>query len=437
MNLVGLGLRHSRKPNPTMYVQRSPDICRSRASQAAYNEASAAERFEQRMVTVMQDFFEFGLGARVLYKSGLASELGELIGDNLGKPRVFIITDKGVVNAGLLDVVLAGLAPDIPVVGIFDDVPANSSVTRVAEAAAIAREAGAEILIAIGGGSPIDTAKGIRILLTLGGEYADYEGYNVIDQPLMPLIAVPTTAGTGSEVTPIAVVLDEEDQRKINVVSRYIMPDMAILDPQLTRTLPPRLTAATGMDALSHAIETLVSTESNPLSDSLALSAIDLLATHLRDAVHRGDDIEVRGQVLIAACMAGIACGNSFFGVIHAMAHAVGAKFHVHHGTLNSILMPTGMRFNSAVVPHRYVRIAHAMGVNAGGRSDGEVIADGIAAVETLASDCGLPMRLRDVDVPEAALPELASMSLVEAALFNNPRIATEEELLELLRSAW
>jgi alcohol dehydrogenase len=389
------------------------------------------------MVASMQDFFEFGLGARVLYKSGLAGELGQLISDNLGTPRVFIVTDKGVVNAGLIDPILAGLGSDIPVVGVFDGVPPNSSVRTVSEATAMAREAGAELLIAIGGGSPIDTAKGMRILLTLGGEYADYEGYNVIDQALLPLIAIPTTAGTGSEVTPIAVVLDEADERKINVVSRYVMPDMAILDPQLTLTLPPRLTAATGMDALSHAIETLVSTERNPLSASLALTSIDLLKKHLRVAVQHGDDLEARGQVLIAAAMAGIACGNSLFGVIHALAHAVGAKFHVHHGTLNSILMPVGMRFNSTVVPQIYVQIAQALGVQADGRPEDEVIAAGIAAVEALAQDCGLPTRLRDVDVPEAALPELASLSLVEAALFNNPRPATEEELLELLQAAW
>ncbi|NCC36715.1 MAG: iron-containing alcohol dehydrogenase, partial [Chloroflexia bacterium] len=262
-------------------------------------------------------------------------------------------------------------------------------------------------------------------------------GYNVLTERLMPLIAVPTTAGTGSEVTSIAVILNEDEHRKIIYSSRFIYPDLAVLDPELTLTMPPRLTAATGMDALSHAIETFVSTDNNPFSDSLALAAIDLIATHLRDAFNDGTNLEARGHMLIAACMAGIACSNSFFGVIHAISHAVGAMFPIHHGTLNALVMPYGMQFNSVVAPERYVRIAHAMGVNAGGRSDEEVIADGINAVRTLAVDCGLPTRLRDVDVPESALPELAALSAVEPAIFNNPRVATEEELLDLLREMW
>lgn len=384
----------------------------------------------------MQDFFEFSLGARVLYQIGLASELGQVISNALPQRRAFIVADKGVVQAGLLEPIKAGIDP-VEIVGVFDDVPANSSVAKVAEAAEQARAAGADLLIAVGGGSPIDTAKGVRIVLTLGGSIPDYEGYNVIETPLTPLVAIPTTAGTGSEVTPIAVILDEAEHRKISIVSRYVTPDLAILDPMMTRTLPPRLTAATGMDALSHAIETYVSTENNPFSDSLALAAIDMIATYLRDAVHDGENIEARSQLLIAATMAGIACGNSLFGVVHALSHAVGGKFPVHHGTANAIFLPPAMRFNSEVAPERYVRIARAMGVNVGGRNNAEVIADGIAAVHTLTADCGLPTRLRDVGVPREALPELAELAAVEPAIFNNPRPATPEELLAMLEEVW
>ncbi|WP_298820819.1 iron-containing alcohol dehydrogenase [Chloroflexus sp.] len=384
----------------------------------------------------MQDFFEFSLGARVLYQVGLASELGQVISNALPQRRALLVADKGVISAGLLEPIKAGISP-VEIVGLFDDVPANSSVAKVTEGAALARAVDANLIIAVGGGSPIDTAKGIRILLTLGGSIPDYEGYNVIETPLTPLVAIPTTAGTGSEVTPIAVILDEADQRKISIVSRYITPDLAILDPLMTRTLPPRLTAATGMDALSHAIETYVSTENNPFSDSLALAAIDMIATHLRDAVHNGEDLVARSQLLIAATMAGIACGNSLFGVVHALSHAVGGKFPVHHGTANAIFLPPCMRFNSEVVPERYVRIARAMGVNVGGRNNAEVIADGIAAVHTLTADCGLPTRLRDVGVPREALPELAELAAVEPAIFNNPRSATPEELLAMLEEVW
>lgn len=388
----------------------------------------------------MQDFFEFNLGARVLFRAGLVREMGSEVQQvGRGAQRALIVADKGVSSAGLLDAVKEGLSSSIEVAGVFDDVPGNSSVRAVEHGAAVARECGADLLIAVGGGSPIDTAKGIRIVMTHGGSLLDYQGYNVLEQMgkrLTPMVAIPTTIGTGSEVTPFAVILDEEQDLKTSFASSLLTPDLAILDPELTHSLPARLAAATGMDALSHAIETFVSTEHNPFSDSMALYAIDLISNNLRDATKVGD-LESRGQMLIASCMAGIACANSLFGVVHALAHAVGGKYHVHHGTANAIFLPYGMQFNSVIVPERYVRIAGAMGVNAGGRSDPEVIADGIAAVRTLASDCGLPTRLRDVDVPQEALEDLAEIAVVDGAIFHNPRSATSEELLAILREAW
>ncbi|MCG8348739.1 MAG: iron-containing alcohol dehydrogenase [Chloroflexales bacterium] len=386
----------------------------------------------------MQDFFEFGLGARILYKAGLVREMSsEVLRMGFDARRALIVADKGVIDAGLLDQVKEGLQDAIEIAGLFEDVPANSSVRAVEAGAALAIENGADFVVAVGGGSPLDTAKCIRILMTHGGQILDYQGYNVLDRRLVPMVAIPTTIGTGSEVTPYAMILDEEQNLKVAFASSFLAPDIAILDPEMTRTLPAHLAAATGMDALSHAIETLVSTEHNPFSDSLALHSIDMISNYLRDAIHRGGDLEARGQMLVAACMAGIACANSLFGVIHALSHAVGGKFHVHHGTLNSIFLPYGMQFNSAVVPDRYVRIALAMGVNIGGRSDAEVIADGIAAVRTLASDCSLPARLRDVGVPQDALEELAAIALTDGAIFNNPRSATQEELQEILVAAW
>jgi alcohol dehydrogenase len=251
------------------------------------------------------------------------------------------------------------------------------------------------------------------------------------------MIAVPTTAGTGSEVTAFAVIRDEDADLKVSFASPFLVPSVAVLDPALTASLPPRLTAATGMDALSHAIETYVATENNPLSDSLALHAIDLISNHLRDAVRNGGDVEARGQLLIASCMAGIAFSNSFLGAVHALSHAVGGKFAVHHGTLNALFLPHVMRYNSSYAADRYVRIAKALGVNAGGRSNEEVIADGIAAVHTLVAECNLPTTLREVGVPEETLEELAAIALVDGTIYHNPRVATEEELLGILREAW
>jgi len=201
--------------------------------------------------------------------------------------------------------------------------------------------------------------------------------------------------------------------------------------------LPPHITAATGMDALTHAIETFVSSDNNPISDSLALQAIDMIGTHLRDATYNGSDIDPRGQMLLASCMAGMAFSNSFLGIVHAMAHAVGGMFSVHHGIANAILLPYGMRFNSVLLPNRYGRIARALGVNAGGRNEMEVVADGIEAVRTLTQDCGLPARLRDVGVSEESLPALAEAAISDAAIFSNPRNVSQDELLALLSEAW
>ncbi|GIV98207.1 MAG: alcohol dehydrogenase [Herpetosiphonaceae bacterium] len=384
----------------------------------------------------MQEFFEFQLRPRVLFKPGLSREIAHDVA-LLGCSKAVIIADPGVVAAKLLEPVQQGLSGAVDIVGIYSDVPANSSVQVVEAAAAFAREHGADLIVAVGGGSPLDTAKCVRILLTEGGRLHDYEGYNLLERPLVPMIAIPTTAGTGSEVTPYAVIRDEEQQIKLTFSSPYLAPDLAILDPLLTLTLPPRLTAATGLDALTHAIETYVSTEANPISEALALGAMDTISNSLRQATFQGDDLEARSQMLIASCMAGMAFSSSFLGVVHALAHALGGHFPVHHGTANAIFLPHGMRYNSVVAPERFARIARQLGVNVGGRSRPEVIEDGIAAVETLVKDLGLPTRLRDVDVPYEALDELAEIALGDGAIYHNPRPATLEDLREILEAAW
>jgi alcohol dehydrogenase class IV len=386
----------------------------------------------------MVDFFDFQLRPRVLYKAGFVAEVGQELA-HLGARRALIITDEGVVRAGLLDRVRAGLAGGVEVAGVFSEVPSNSSVAVVERGAAYAQQCGADLIVAVGGGSPIDTAKAIRILLTEGGRLHDYEGYNLLTRPLVPMVAIPTTAGTGSEVTAWAVIRDEQAHLKLSFSSVYLAPDLAILDPEMTRTLPPSLTAATGMDALVHAIEAFVGSNASPIIDSLALQAIDMISNNLRDATYSGDDMDARGQMLIASCIAGIAfsSGGGSLGIVHAIAHAIGGAFDVHHGTANSIILPYGMQFNSVAVPNRFARIARAMGVNSGGRPEEDVIADGIDAVRLLAVDCDLPTRLRDVGLPEDALPTLAEAALGDATIFTNPRPATYEDILDVIRAAW
>ncbi len=387
----------------------------------------------------MQDFFEFRLTPRVLYKVGLACDMNTEVAA-LGGTKAFIVTDVGVLKSGLVDRIRDALQETIEVVGVYSDVPPNSSVRVVEAAAAQAREVGTDILVAIGGGSPLDTAKGMRILLTEGGRLLDYEGVNVLTRPLMPMIAIPTTAGTGSEVTTFAVIKDDENHVKLSFTSPYLAPELAVLDPEMTATLPAHLAAATGMDALTHAIEAYVSTEQEPMSDALALGAIEMISNHLRDACLPGAQNEfARGQMLIASCMAGIAFTNAYVGAVHALAHATGGHYPVHHGLANSIFLPHVIHFNSEdeVTLERYTRIGRAFGINTGGRSREEVVADLIAAIQQLAADCGLPIRLRDTDVPEDGLELLAEQAFTDGALFHNPRLAEPEDLLQILRAAW
>ncbi|MBC8160464.1 MAG: iron-containing alcohol dehydrogenase [Roseiflexaceae bacterium] len=384
----------------------------------------------------MPDFFEFQVRPRVQYRQGLVDELSLELAQRAER-RICIVADAGVQRAGLVDRVVQGIRSSAEVVAIFCDVPANSSVWAVERGAALAQQAKADLILAIGGGSPIDTAKCIRMLLSHGGRLRDYEGYNTLTQPLVPMIAIPTTAGTGSEVTPFAVIRDEDAQLKMTFASPFLTPDLAILDPEMTSGLPAHLAAATGMDALTHAIEAFASREANPISDALALQAIDIISNNLRAATHTPADLQARGQMLIGSAIAGMAFASAMLGVVHAVAHAVGGTFPLHHGLLNSILLPHGMRFNCSTVPNRYSRIARAMGVNAGGRAEEDVIEDGVQAVCALAADCGLILRLRELEVPQDALPALAEVALTDAAIFTNPRDASAEDLVALLRTAW
>lgn len=385
----------------------------------------------------MQEFFEFRLLPRVLYKSGLVAEMGAEL-SSLGATKAFIVTDAGLVKSGLVEHVQQALAETVEVVGVYSDVPPNSSVTVVEAAAAQARESGADLLVALGGGSPIDTAKAMRILITEGGNLLDYEGINILERRLIPMVAIPTTAGTGSEASNFAVIKDEANNVKLSFTSPYLAPELAILDPQVTQSLPAHLAAATGMDTLTHAFETYVSTESEPMSDALALGAVEIVSNYLRDATHHGStNEEARGQMLIASCMAGIAFTNSYLGAVHALAHATGGHFPLHHGLLNSIFLPHVVAFNASTVPDRYARLARAFGINTGGRPREEVIDDLIAGLRQLASDCGLITQLRDLGIPEDALPMLAEQAFGDGAIYHNPVAPTVDDLLGILQAAW
>jgi alcohol dehydrogenase class IV len=288
-------------------------------------------------------FVYFG-PTKVVFGAGTARDVGaEMAG--LGCSRALVVTDPGVRKAGLVEGILKALGGQCA--GIWDDVPQDTGLGVINRAADYARGRGADCVVSVGGGSVIDTGKGICILLTEGGGLEAIEGIQLLTRPQTPHIVVPTTAGTGSEVTCMAVVLDERKGQKILIVEYFNTPRIAILDPVMTEGLPPGLTASTGMDAMTHAVEALQSVQREPIADGLAMQAIRLLHRHLPACTQNGHDLAARGQVQLAATMAGWAFGNAMVGLVHAMAHSLGAVARVPHGIANGILLPHVMAFKS------------------------------------------------------------------------------------------
>jgi len=275
------------------------------------------------------------------------------------------------------------------------------------------------------------------MILVLGGNLLDQQGVNLITRPLLPLVAIPTTAGTGSEVSAGAVIKDAAQGLKLEFTSPYLMPDLALLDPEMTRTMPPAVTAATGMDALCHAIEAYLSNFANTFSNALALEAIRLIARHLPQAVAQGDDLGARSGMAMAACLAGIAMTNAWLGMVHALAHACGGRFDVTHGVANAIFLPFGMRFNQEAVPERFWPLAEALGVGDASLSLEEAADRAITAVQELRERVGLPARLRQVGVDPAAIPQLAEDALGDGLMVFNARPATADDLVAILEEAY
>ena len=379
-------------------------------------------------------FVYFG-PTKVVFGAGTARDAGvEMAG--LGCRRALVVTDPGVMGAGLVDGVVKALGERCT--GIWTDVPQDTGVGVVNRAAAFARDKGADCVVSVGGGSVIDTGKGICILLTEGGALENIEGIQLLTRPQTPHIVIPTTAGTGSEVTNMAVVLDERKGQKILIVEHFNTPRIAILDPRMTEKLSPGLTASTGMDAMTHAVEALQSLQREPIADGLAMQAIRLLCRDLPVCVESGADLAARGQVQIAATMAGWAFGNAMVGLVHAMAHSLGAVARVPHGIANGILLPHVMAFNVGDAGEGYAMTAEALGVRGKGMDEGEAAEAAAAEIGRFLRRIGHPVRLSEVGVKEGDLEKAAALSLSDGAIVNNPRPVFEaEEVLAVYRAAF
>ncbi len=366
---------------------------------------------------------------------GAASSLSTEVA-MLGRSRALLLTDPGVRAAGLTDLALKSLGGYCA--GVFDQIPQDTSLATVDAATELARSLKADAIVSVGGGSVIDTAKAVAITLHEGGRAIDHIGVMRLNHPVTPHIAIPTTAGTGSEVTPVAVIKNHDVGRKVYIIEYPLSPAVAILDPAFVAGLPPMLTAGTGLDALTHAIEAVMSVRSNAVCDGLALHAVRLIAKNLPECVANGANLVARGDMQAAATLAGWAFAVAQVALAHGMAHTVGALYNVPHGTACGIVLPHVMRFNLDYCTDALVNVAQALGVDVHRLEPKEAALAAAEAVEGLMRRIGHPMRLRDVGVPEEAIFEAAAHAVADPACIFNPRPVTDPgQVAEVFESAW
>jgi alcohol dehydrogenase class IV len=396
-----------------------------------------------RQMAGFKDFYQYAETTRVIAGRDLLGSTGFEFGKE-GARRVFLVTDQVIRGTGLVDRVEAGLADGgLEVAGVFDDVPQDSSTHVCDRCAAAAKEAGADSFLAVGGGSVMDTAKIADSVFTHGGSAAETEGFFLMPRqngddgaplPIAPLACIPTTAGTGSEVSMGAVIKDPERKVKLEIADFPLFPRLAILDPESTRTLPPAVAAATGMDATTHAIEGYVSLDWSPHQDARSLQALRLIRDNLERAVETPEDEEARGNMLVAANLAiTISLGST-----HAMSHPCGAHFSVPHGVANAINLPHIIRFNAgggSDIADRYRDLNELFGLESGGSDEavGDVLATHITG---LVGRLGLPTRLSEAGVPEEGIPLLVEGAMGDGTTLLNPREAGESDYEELFKQA-
>ncbi|MBU7572569.1 MAG: iron-containing alcohol dehydrogenase [Hydrogenophaga sp.] len=378
--------------------------------------------------------FQFETPPRIVCERGAALRLAPLL---QGRGHAFVVTDAGLVRAGLIDAPVAALRKAGLRVTVHDKVEADPPEHVVLAAVEAARAAGADCVIGLGGGSSLDTAKLVALLTASPQPLADIYGPQRATGPRLPLIQVPTTAGTGSEATPTSVV-STPDHQKRGVISSLLYPDVAVLDAQLTLALPPAPTAMTGVDAMVHAIEAYTTRHlKNPISDALAVRALQLLDRHLGRVIAQGDDIEAREAMLLGSMLAGMAFANAPVAAIHALAHPLGSHFHVPHGLANALVMVPVLRFNLPEAGARYAELARALNPALHAAGDAEAAEAFIATMAGHVAQAPMPQRLREVGIAANDLPMLAEAAMgVQRLLANNPRELNQTHALVLYTQA-
>jgi alcohol dehydrogenase len=385
------------------------------------------------MTTILQPF-DFHPQTRIVFGPGSISRLGELTRE-LGGRRVLLVTDPGLEQAGHPQRAVRSLEEAGLSVAVFDQVEENPTTVHVEAGLEAARKAEIDFIVAVGGGSAMDVAKGVNFLFTNGGKMADYWGTGKATKPMLPSIGVPTTAGTGSEAQSYALIADPQTHMKMACGDRKAAFRVAVLDPEVTLTQPPRVTADTGIDAISHALEAYVTTRRNPLAQAMAREAWRLLAGHFQRVLNDPSDLEARAGMQLGAHLAGMAIENSMLGATHALANPLTAHYGITHGQAIGLMLPHVIRFNASVVPRLYAELVQEVHLDNGRQSDP---ADMLAKrVESLARSAGLPARLSDVGVNRAILPVLAEEAAQQWTGRFNPRPVTSAELLSLYETAF
>jgi alcohol dehydrogenase class IV len=381
--------------------------------------------------------FAFNTTAAIVFEPGSAARLGEIAGRRLGS-RVLFVTDPGLLNIGLADAAIVSLKTAGVEITVFGEVEADPSRATLLKAVEAGR--GASGIVGFGGGSSLDVAKLAALLLGSGEDLDEAWGVAQAKGPRLPLVLIPTTAGTGSEVTPVSIITVGEEEKR-GVSSPIILPDVAILDADLTLGLPAAITAATGIDAMVHAIEAYASksTNNNPLSKMLAREALRLLGANIEKVIANGQDRDARGAMLLGSMLAGQAFANSPVAAVHALAYPIGGTFHIPHGLSNALVLPHVLRFNAPDAAHLYAEIAGdcfpALNGEEGVQGRCAAFIEELAA---LSKRVGLPARLRDVGIGEDALAKMAADAMKQQRLLvNNPRPVSEADALAIYRAAW
>lgn len=379
--------------------------------------------------------FGFFIPTVSLMGVGSSKEAGEQV-KALGAKNALIVTDKGLSGIGMA----AQIKQQVEAAGvkavIFDGAEPNPTDKNVHDGVKVYKDSKCDAIISLGGGSSHDCAKGVGLVIGNGGNIRDFEGVNKSTKPMPPFVAINTTAGTASEMTRFCIITNTDTKVKMAIVDWRCTPNIAINDPVLMVGKPPALTAATGMDALTHAVEAYVSTIATPITDACAIKAIELISDYLRPAVANGKNLEARDKMAYAEYLAGMAFNNASLGYVHAMAHQLGGFYNLPHGVCNAILLPAVCEFNMISNPARFGDIAVALGEDITGLSPVEAADLGIAAIRRLSADIGIPAGLSELGVKETDLRIMAENAMKDACMLTNPRTATLDCVIGIFKAA-